>query len=297
MSIITMTCKLSFSSAHADWVEEWSPEENAAVYGIDAIREPYGHNYQLNVSVRGSVNPKTSIVVNTVEIEAIVRQVVIDRLHKRTIAEAIPEFKRRPLTLESLTLYIVDQLREQIPSDTHPDVHISALELAATPTIRCRWTDSAHDTSGYQRGIEEERDMFMTHAYEFAASHRLHSPHLTDEENRALFGKCNYQNGHGHNYQIEVTVTGPLAPCVQRIIDPDKLDAIVRAAIIDRYDHRHFNLDFEEFQEVVPSAEMVTKTIWDRLVDEIPAPVRLHKVLLRENPHNAFEYFGESANS
>ena len=135
--------------------------------------------------------------------------------------------------------------------------------------------------------------MLLTRAYEFAASHRLHSPHLTDAENRELFGKCNYEHGHGHNYELEVTVAGPVDPCTGRILDGEMLDAIVNREVVDRYDHRHFNFDIPEFEEKIPSAEVITLIIWERLRDHIPPPVRLQRVLLRETGRNFFEYQGE----
>ena len=135
--------------------------------------------------------------------------------------------------------------------------------------------------------------MLLTHAYEFAASHRLDSPHLTPEENRELFGKCNYDNGHGHNYHIEITVAGPVDERSGRVLDPEVLDAIVHREVVDRYDHRHFNFDIPEFQGLIPSAEVITRVIWDRLNGHIPAPARLARVVVRETARNIFEYAGE----
>src|SRR5438445_1829567 len=109
----------------------------------------------------------------------------------------------------------------------------------------------------------------VTRRYRFAASHRLHSPRLSDEENRELFGKCNYPNGHGHNYILEVTVAGPLDDRSGRVIDPDALDEIVNREVVDRYDHRHFNHDIPEFEGLIPSTEEVTKIIWQRVEGEI----------------------------
>jgi 6-pyruvoyltetrahydropterin/6-carboxytetrahydropterin synthase len=76
-------------------------------------------------------------------------------------------------------------------------------------------------------------------------------------------------------------------------MDGDALDAIVCREVVDRYDHRHFNYDIPEFAGLVPSAEVITRIIWDRLRPLIQAPVRLHKVLLRETARNIFEYAGE----
>ena len=133
-----------------------------------------------------------------------------------------------------------------------------------------------------------------TRVYEFAASHRLHSEHLTADENRELFGKCNYPHGHGHNYILEITVTGPIDTRTGRVIDPALLDEIVHRMVVDRYDHRHLNHDIPELEGLVPSTEVVTRAIWERLVGEIPQPSRLASVLIRETARNIFEYRGEA---
>ncbi len=139
--------------------------------------------------------------------------------------------------------------------------------------------------------------MQLTRVYEFAASHRLHSPHLSDEENRALFGKCNYPHGHGHNYLLEVTVTGPTDPRSGRVVDPEALDAVVHREVVDRYDHRHLNYDIPELEGLIPSTEVVTKAVWQRLRDQIPAPARLKRIVIRETARNFFEYQGEDENA
>jgi 6-pyruvoyltetrahydropterin/6-carboxytetrahydropterin synthase len=138
--------------------------------------------------------------------------------------------------------------------------------------------------------------MQVTQIYEFSASHRLHSDQLSEIENEELFGKCNRLNGHGHNYVFEVTVAGTPDVRTGRVIDSETLDAIVNAEIVERYDHRHLNLDIPEFQTQIPSAEMITKVIYERLADKIPAPARLSRVVLRETARNIFEYSGEDTN-
>lgn len=135
--------------------------------------------------------------------------------------------------------------------------------------------------------------MLMTRVYEFSASHRLHSPHLSAEDNRELFGKCNYDNGHGHNYEVEVTIAGPVDAHSGRVLNPDILDEIANREVIDRYDHRHFNHDLPEFADLVPSAEVITRIIWQRLQSHIPMPATLYRVLVRETSRNIFEYYGE----
>jgi 6-pyruvoyltetrahydropterin/6-carboxytetrahydropterin synthase len=281
--MITMTRRVTFSAARADWSEDLSPEENRARFGPEARPEPYGRHYVLDVSVEGSVAPETGIVVNIKEIDRIVKERVVQALDKKFLNTRVPAFRERPATAENLLAFIAAELAPHLP----PGVTLSALRLEESPLHVVTW-QAREETDRKEPGA-----MLLTRAYEFAASHRLHSPHLSAEENRELFGKCNYEHGHGHNYELEVTVAGPVDPCTGRVLDGDALDAIVNREVVDRYDHRHFNFDIPEFEGKIPSAEVITQVIWKRLRDHIPAPARLYRVLLRETGRNFFEYRGE----
>jgi 6-pyruvoyltetrahydropterin/6-carboxytetrahydropterin synthase len=128
----------------------------------------------------------------------------------------------------------------------------------------------------------------LTRRYKFAASHRLHSECLSGEENTKIFGKCNNPNGHGHNYQVYVSVRGPIEPHAGRVTDVGALDRIVADTIIHRFDHRDLNLD-PAFAGRTTTGENVTRLIWDLLAAKIPGG-DLHKVGLVETRDNYFEY-------
>ncbi len=279
--MITMTRRLTFSAAHSAWNPP--PAQNDLALWEDPGAPISGHNYRLDVSVRGNIDPKTGILVNIKEIDRIVKERLVQLFDGKLINREIPAFAQTPATPENLIAYFLMTLKDALPST----VRLSGLTLEATPTHRVGW--NAEEIMPRK----ESGAMLLTRGYEFAASHRLHSPHLSDEENRQLFGKCNYLYGHGHNYELEVTVAGPVDARSGRVLDPDVLDAIVNREVVDRYDHRHFNHDIPEFAGLVPSAEVITRTIWDRLVERIPGHARLHRVLVRETARNIFEYYGE----
>lgn len=281
--MMEMTRRVTFSAAHADWLPHLSREENEALFGPNAGPEPYGHNYLLDVGVAGNINETTGILINIKEIDRIVRERVVSALDRKFINRQVQHFCEQPVTAENLTRYIAQQMKTALP----PEVTLTAIRLEPMPARWVEWRAEQEAT------IEEPKKMLLTHEYEFAASHRLHSPHLSDDENRELFGKCNYENGHGHNYIFEVTVAGPIDTRSGRVIDGDALDTIVNAEIVERYDHRHLNFDIPEFAGQIPSAEIITRVIFDRLKDKIPAPARLHRVLVRETARNFFEYRGE----
>lgn len=283
--MLSMTRRVTFSAAHADWLENRSRAENEALFGPQARPEPYGHNYVLDVTVEGEIDPQTGIIVNIKDIDRIVKERIVQVLDRQFINRQVPAFCDRPVTAEALTAFIAAELAPHLP----PEVTLTALRLEQTPLEAAEWR--AHEEP------EERGRMLLTRVYEFAASHRLYSPQLSEEENWELFGKCCYPHGHGHNYVLEVTVSGPIDPCTGRVMDSDVLDAIVNQEVVDRYDHRHFNYDIPEFEGLIPSSEVITKMIWDRLHAHIPAPARLHRIVLRETARNIFEYRGEDNTS
>ena len=124
--------------------------------------------------------------------------------------------------------------------------------------------------------------------YRFCAAHRLHTEHLSAEDNRAVFGKCNNPNGHGHNYVVLVTISGANGPGSSRRVSIDELDRIVVARIIARFDHHDLNLD-PEFASRTTTGENLVLLIWDLLVNELP-PGQLQKVGVIETRDNYFEY-------
>ena len=290
--MMIMTRRVAFSAAAADWNDALTTEENRVRYGASASPEPYGHNYILDVGVAGVIDAKTGMLINIKELDRIVRAEAVAFLDRKFINRSAAEFHNRAVTPESLAEWIAEKVAPQLPNT----IALASVRLEESPERFAEWRN---ETIAELKGKETRRDeksMLLTHVYEFAASHRLDSPHLTPEENRDLFGKCNYDNGHGHNYLVEVTVSGPVNPDSGRVLDPDTFDEIVNREVIDRYDHRHFNFDIPEFQGLIPSAEVITRVIWDRLREHIPAPARLARVIVRETARNIFEYAGEEEN-
>jgi 6-pyruvoyltetrahydropterin/6-carboxytetrahydropterin synthase len=134
----------------------------------------------------------------------------------------------------------------------------------------------------------------VTRRYEFAASHRLHSEQLGEEENQRLYGKCNNPFGHGHNYVVEVSVTGPADEVTGRAVDTDRLDALVRSQIVKPFDHHNLNTEVPVFAEVVPTSENLGYEICRRLKrnwkDVFPGDwPKLEKIRIAETPRNIFE--------
>ena len=131
----------------------------------------------------------------------------------------------------------------------------------------------------------------VTRRLRFNAAHRLHNPALSDEENKALFGKCNNPNWHGHNYVLEVAVEGPIDERTGYVIDLGRLKSIVQHEVIDPVDHRNLNVDVEFMRGVNPTAENIVVACW-RVLERHVAPGRLRRLRLWETENNYVEYEG-----
>ena len=129
--------------------------------------------------------------------------------------------------------------------------------------------------------------------YRFAASHRLHSAAFSEEENGRLYGKCNNPYGHGHNYIVEVLVSGKVDPATGMIANLADLDAFVAREVLEPFDHKSLNEEVPEFRDKVPTTENLCIEIYRRL-RAFPM-ARLERVRVQETSNNSFEYAGENA--
>ena len=130
----------------------------------------------------------------------------------------------------------------------------------------------------------------LTRRYIFSASHRLHSDELSDSENLAIYGKCNNPYGHGHNYALEVTVSGQVNPQTGMVCNLAELDDAVRREVLDRFDHDNLNVR-QEFAAAVPTTENLSEVIFNILQQSFTA-AHLDRVRLEETMMNSFEYRG-----
>jgi len=131
----------------------------------------------------------------------------------------------------------------------------------------------------------------LTRRYVFSASHRLHSDELSEAENREVYGKCNNPYGHGHNYALEVTVSGQVDAKTGMVCNLVELDEAVRREVLERFDHENLN-QRAEFAAAVPTTEKLSEVIFQILKQNFKA-AHLEKVRLEETLMNSFEYDGE----
>jgi len=131
----------------------------------------------------------------------------------------------------------------------------------------------------------------VTRKSHFNAAHRLNNPSWSDEKNEAFFGLCNNKNYHGHNYELDVTVTGEIDEDSGYLIDMKKLSDLIYDEIELRFDHKNLNLDTEEFKDLNPTAENIAVVIWNILRKKINPDFDL-KIRLYETSRNFVEYSG-----
>lgn len=133
----------------------------------------------------------------------------------------------------------------------------------------------------------------VTRRLHFSAAHRLFRADWSDEKNRQVFGDCSHPNWHGHNYELSVTLIGPVDPETGFVMDLKDLRDLVETRVIADCDHRNLNLDVGWMKDTLPSTENFVVAIWNRIADGLPTGVRLDRILLEETPRNSVEYTGE----
>jgi 6-pyruvoyltetrahydropterin/6-carboxytetrahydropterin synthase len=271
--MIYLLRKIYFSAMHLYTVSDWSMEQNQRVFGPCSNPNGHGHDYTLEVMVRGELNPKSGIVINVTEINREVKQVVHQHLDGKFLNKENPWFEQHNPTTENIVYYLWDQLEERFAS-----CELYSIKLRENHYI----------------SAEKERGSLvrLSRKYHFCAAHRLHSELLSEGENIELFGQCNNPHGHGHNYYLEVTVGGETDEVTGMVMNLTELDDIVNRFILQKFDHKHLNLDTEEFSDLNPTSDHFVKVIWELLFPHLP---KLFKIGLWETEKNYFEYYGSSS--
>ena len=139
--------------------------------------------------------------------------------------------------------------------------------------------------------------ILLTRRATFSASHYYWNPAWSEEQNFAFFGRCANRNGHGHNYTLEVTVTGPISPVSGFVVDLKWLKDLIESEVMTAYDHRHLNHEVPEFAEIIPTTENIALAIWKRLEGPVTAQggAKLSRIRVYETDGIFAEYRGESA--
>lgn len=234
--------------------------------GFPSLRG-FGQYLSLQVTLAGRLDERSSYLINIKNIDAAVR------------ASAIPFISgailRERDTPERVVVGVFDLMRGQWPG-----LRLHGLALCLSPFLR------------YGVFATELPMVRLSQKFEFSATHRLHNPSLGEAENRAVFGKCNNPHGHGHNYEVQVTLCGN-ADENGILIDVPAFERIVAETVIDRFDHKNLNVELPEFVQLIPSVENIAMVIYRLLKPALQGPrASLSSVTVWETPKTWCEYDG-----
>lgn len=272
--MVYLSRKIYFSAAHVYRIADWDEEENKRIFGLCSNPNGHGHDYVLEVMVRGNLNERSGIVINISNIDKMAKHLIDEELNGKFLNYEHPYFQQHIPTTENLVNYIWVLLDNRLS-----DCELYRIRLYENLTL---FSEKGRDSM-----------VRLTRKYHFCAAHRLHSSRLSDEENIELFGKCNNSYGHGHNYYLEVSVLGEPDAVTGMVMNLSELDQKVNQVVIDKFDHKHLNLDTEEFKNLNPTSDNMVIVIWNMLSPHLP---KLYKVGLWETEKNYFEYYGPDKN-
>jgi 6-pyruvoyltetrahydropterin/6-carboxytetrahydropterin synthase len=227
-----------------------------------------GHFFTLECTVTGPLDARSEYLVNIKQIDAAVR----DR--------GIPVVDSFVRQANSGPARLVASLFDTLGGGWPADVRLESLRLLLSPFL---------SVSCFATELPMVR---LSQNFEFSATHRLHNPALSPAENREIFGKCNNPHGHGHNYEVQVTLSGTPDDTGTLIAVP-RFEQIVAKTVIDRFDHRNLNVELDEFRTLIPSVENIAMTIYRLLKPAFEAErVKLAAVTVWETPKTWCEYSG-----
>ncbi len=265
----------AFEASHYYQLPHLSVEENTRLFG-KASRH-HGHNYRVQVTVHAQ--PDTPPAYWEQLAQAIRRHIDAQFDH-RCINREHPAFQTQLPTTENLAVYLWHDLRTQLGAPVESVSVYESDTLASTYAGEQQQAD--HDTP---RPV-----VAMTRVYTFSAAHRLYNPQLSEEQNRALYGKCANPHGHGHDYRLEITVKGIPDPVTGMVMNLTALDALVHAEVLTHLDHKFLNEEVPPFDRVVPTSENIVAFVVARLQPHLQGNARLAAVRLWETPRSYFEW-------
>ena len=245
-----------------------SPRTNTHV-GWPSMGTAGGGSWRAIVEVEGNPDPRTGYLVG------------IDRIDAAVRTHALPLLLEKQAKFDLGMLEALSIVHRAVMDNLEP--RPSATMLSNEPMTWWRIESSSMST------------LILRRRYEFSASHRLHLPELDDDANAELFGKCSNPNGHGHNYEVEVQIASDRE---HDTISVARVDEVVNREVIDHFDHKHLNLDVDDFRDRVASVENIAARCVELLRDPIQKvqdTIRLDAVTVWETPRTACTVSNSSA--
>jgi 6-pyruvoyltetrahydropterin/6-carboxytetrahydropterin synthase len=264
----TINRRAEFSASHRYWLPELSDAENQTQFGLCAQPYGHGHNYVLYISLYGDID-EYGMVLNLSDVKHVIKKEVTGQLDYSFLNDVWPEFRQTLPTTENIARIIWQKLAPHFP--------LVRIQLFEHPELFAEY-------------IGNDMEASLTIGTHFSAAHRLALDSLTLEQNSEIYGKCARVNGHGHNYHLEVTVTGSIDQRTGMIVDLVKLHELVDKYAVEPLDHTFLNKDIPHFAKVVPTAENIAVYIGHSIEKQIhELGAKLHKLKLIESPNNSCE--------
>jgi len=251
-----------FSAARRTYSPHLSDEENDALFGIAASQGGHGHHYRVRITLAGDIATETGMIFLEMRCAEYIDRLRLLLDHKNLTTD-VNELQRLPLTTECLAQFIYRNLAKHLPVDR--------VRLWENPYFYAEYLGQNQALMGVKSG--------------FNAAHRLHSPHLTDAENRDIYGKCNNPAGHGHYYTVETAIDGKLDDRSGTVFPLDKFLNGVRTAT-EPWDYKHLNADTTDFTDRPTTGENIIQVLWPRIEAALERP--LYRLRLWETPNNRF---------
>jgi len=224
----------------------------------------YGPFMSIEVTLSGAIDPVSSYLINIKQIDAAVRERAIP-----VVAEAVLSTQEAPARL-------VGRLYELMAA--WPPLTLERLALNLSPFL------------SYSTQVSEQPMIRVSQKFEFSATHRLHNPKASEAENSKIFGKCNNPHGHGHNYEVQVTLKGEPDGNGVLMAVPE-FERIVGQTVIEKFDHKNLNVEMREFAELIPTVENIAMVIYRMLKPKFGSKhAGLASVTVWETPKTWCEY-------
>lgn len=244
--------------------------------GIPSV-QGLGCHYEMDVLCRGNPNASTGYLIDIKQIDNVIRDSVVPTIEKACAEQ--PDSEPGEL-LPTLLAQASRALSEAADFD-------GALKSMC-------WRLSPYYC--VEVNTQNPKTVLLRQRFDLAAAHRLHAPELSDEENRAIFGKCNNPNGHGHNYQIEPCIAVDLTGHAKQAFTLADLERLAQERLIEPFDHKHLNLDTPEFSDdggLIPTVEHIAEVFYRVLAEGLamePKSARLVSITVWETDRTSCTY-------
>lgn len=269
MAIGYITRRFKFSASHRYWVDGWSEEQNKSIFGSRISKYGFGHNYILDITVKGEINEVTGMVINLTELKKIGDTVVNDFDHK-FLNEELPYFKKNQPTAENLSKLFWELLETKMPNG----VYLYRIRLYPSDEVFAEY-------------LGNENSGKICKTFVFSASHRLFTKKLSEKENVELYDKCNSKFGHGHNYKLTVYYKNDIDKNTGMTVSLKQLDEKVSEFINKRLHGKRLDKQVEALKEMSPTSENLINYIFNELKKQLGG--NLCKIKLKETDNNFFE--------